>query len=216
MNVLSINQTKKYLGKNIKYLQNFVKNHKEFYLFNGNSYITKTEYLKIEAKKLYQDVKIYHKKFPLRNGIPISKLNERVEKNILIETLVKNNFISIKDGFIQKQSFTPQPSANDLQLINRYILYLESNNFMPPSDNKLSSEIMTYLINNNLIIKCSNNVFYTQKVYEKLKKEVLIIESKFKKINIDLIRDNLGLSRKYCLAILDKLEEEKIVSRTKN
>tara|TARA_B100001996_G_C18568625_1_gene557499 strand:- start:742 stop:1005 length:264 start_codon:yes stop_codon:yes gene_type:complete len=87
---------------------------------------------------------------------------------------------------------------------------------MPPTDNKLSSEIMTYLINNNLIIKCSNNVFYTQKVYEKLKKEVLIIESKFKKINIDLIRDNLGLSRKYCLAILDKLEEEKIVSRTKN
>ena len=216
MNVLSINQTKKYLGKNIKYLQNFVKKHKEFYLFNGNSYITKTEYLKIEAKKLYEDVKIYHKKFPLRNGIPISKLNERVEKNILIETLVKNNFISIKDGFIQKQSFTPQPSANDLQLINKYILYLESNNFMPPTDNKLSSEIMTYLINNNLIIKCSNNVFYTQKVYEKLKKEVLIIESKFKKINIDLIRDNLGLSRKYCLAILDKLEEEKIVSRTKN
>ncbi len=216
MNVLSINQTKKYLGKNIKYLQNFVKKHKDFYLFNGNSYITKTEYLKIEAKKLYEDVKIYHKKFPLRNGIPISKLNERVEKNILIETLVKNNFISIKDGFIQKQSFTPQPSANDLQLINRYILYLESNNFMPPTDNKLSSEIMTYLINNNLIIKCSNNVFYTQKVYEKLKKEVLIIESKFKKINIDLIRDNLGLSRKYCLAILDKLEEEKIVSRTKN
>ena len=37
MNVLSINQTKKYLGKNIKYLQNFVKKHKEFYLFNGNS-----------------------------------------------------------------------------------------------------------------------------------------------------------------------------------
>tara|TARA_B100001142_G_C14176303_1_gene594328 strand:- start:778 stop:945 length:168 start_codon:yes stop_codon:yes gene_type:complete len=54
------------------------------------------------------------------------------------------------------------------------------------------------------------------KQFEKLKKEVIRLNTKFKKINIDLLRDNLGLSRKYCLAILDKLEEEKLFKRSRN
>ena len=37
-----------------------------------------------------------------------------------------------------------------------------------------------------------------------------------KKININLIRKNLGMSRKYCLAILDRLEEEKLINRTRD
>ena len=215
-NILPTNEAIKYLGKNIKYLKNFLRKEKSFYIFEDNSYITKSIYLKKEAKKLYEDVKNYHKSFPLREGIPISKLNERVEKNILIETLVKNNFITTKNGFIQKKSFKALPTTKQLDLINDYILYLESNKFMPPTDNELSSEIMNYLINKDIIIKCSNNVFYTQELFEKLKQEVLVIYYKFKEINIDLIRDNLGLSRKYCLAILDKLEEEKIVTRNRN
>ena len=214
--ILPTNEAIKYLGKNIKYLKNFLRKEKSFYIFDDNSYITKSIYLKKEAKKLYEDVKDYHKSFPLREGIPISTLNERVEKNILIETLVKNKFITIKNGFIQKKSFKALPTTKQLDLINDYILYLESNKFMPPTDNELSSEIMNYLINKDIIIKCSNNVFYTQELFEKLKQEVLVIYYKFKEINIDLIRDNLGLSRKYCLAILDKLEEEKIVTRNRN
>lgn len=214
--ILTTNEAIKYLGKNIKYLKNFLRKEKIFYLFDDNSYITKRVYLKTEAKKLYEDVKSYHKSFPLRQGIPTSKLNERVEKNILIEILVKNNFITVKDGFIQKKAFKALPTTKELNLINEYILYLESNKFMPPTDNKLSSEILNYLINKEIIIKCSNNVFYTQKLFEKLRQEVLDIYYRFKEINIDLIRDNLGLSRKYCLAILDKLEEEKIVTRNRN
>jgi Elongation factor SelB, winged helix. len=35
-------------------------------------------------------------------------------------------------------------------------------------------------------------------------------------ININIIRDELRLSRKYCLSILDKMEEEKLITRNLN
>ena len=214
--VLSISKLKKYLGKNEKYLVNFLKNQNELYLFNESSYVAKKEYIKLESKKLYNDVKNYHKLFPLRQGLPLSKLNEKTVKNILIEILVKNKLITVNGGYIQKISFKPQINTKDSELINKYILYLESNNYMPPTDKTLSSELMNYLMDNNFIIKCTGNVFYSMKQFEKLKKEVIRLNTKFKKINIDLLRDNLGLSRKYCLAILDKLEEEKLFKRSRN
>ena len=88
--------------------------------------------------------------------------------------------------------------------------------YMPPTDNHLEIDLMNYLVEQQLIVKCSKNVYYFIDSYKKLKNQILEINKINKKINIDLVRKNLGMSRKYCLAILDRLEEEKIINRTKD
>ena len=44
----------------------------------------------------------------------------------------------------------------------------------------------------------------------------LTIKKQHGEININIIRDELRLSRKYCLSILDKMEEEKLITRNFN
>ena len=44
----------------------------------------------------------------------------------------------------------------------------------------------------------------------------LTIKKQHGEININIIRDELRLSRKYCLSILDKMEEEKFITRNFN
>ena len=44
----------------------------------------------------------------------------------------------------------------------------------------------------------------------------LTIKKQHGEININIIRDELRLSRKYCLSILDKMEEEKLITRNLN
>ena len=44
----------------------------------------------------------------------------------------------------------------------------------------------------------------------------LTIKKQHVEININIIRDELILSRKYCLSILDKMEEEKLITRNFN
>ena len=44
----------------------------------------------------------------------------------------------------------------------------------------------------------------------------LTIKKQHGEININIIRDELILSRKYCLSILDKMEEEKFITRNFN
>ena len=212
---LSLGKLQKYLGKNISGINKFLKNKKEFYLFENDSYIIRTDDLKLDSKILYKNVLMYHKNFPLRKGIPLSNINDKIEKNILIKTLQNNKLIKINEGFIQNYSFKSKPNKDQLVIIKEYFKRLDSNGFMPPTDKSLDIEIMNYLISENLIIKCSNNVFYLKKSYEQLKEKVLSLNNKFNQINIEILRDNLGLSRKYCLAILDKLEDNKIIRRNR-
>ena len=42
--------------------------------------------------------------------------------------------------------------------------------YMPPTDNHLEIELMNYLVEQQLIVKCSKNVYYFIDSYKKLKK----------------------------------------------
>jgi len=212
---LSLINLQKYLGKNLSWINNILKNEKKFFLFENNSYIIKSKDLKLEAKKFYKEILKYHEKYPLRKGIMLSVLNKKIEKKILIETLIQNKLIKINNGFVQKYSFESNPNDKELIVIKQYLNNLESNGFMPPTNKHLNREIMNYLINENVIVKCSDKVIYTTESYNKLKEKVLNLNDKFQEINIEIIRDNLGLSRQYCLAILDNLEANKIIKRKK-
>jgi DNA-binding Lrp family transcriptional regulator len=74
---------------------------------------------------------------------------------------------------------------------------------------------MSYLVNNKTIIECTGNIYYSYETFQKIKKIVLKLEKENKKINIDILRENLKISRKYCLAILDKMEDEMLIKRSR-
>lgn len=213
---ISINSLVKYLGKKKEEILRLLDNNNEFISFEKESYVISSKYLIEEAKLFLKEVENYHKNNPLRKGLPLSIINEKKEKKLIINTLVRKKLIKIKDGFVQKTKFIPKLDSNQKSKINNYLNLINVKDYMPPTDNHLEIELMNYLVEQQLIVKCSKNVYYFIDSYKKLKNEILEINKINKKINIDLVRKNLGMSRKYCLAILDRLEEEKVINRTKD
>ncbi len=213
---ISINSLVKYLGKKKEEILRLLDNNNEFISFEKESYVISSKYLIEEAKLFLKEVENYHKNNPLRKGLPLSSINEKKEKKLIINTLVRKKLIKIKDGFVQKTKFIPKLDSNQKSKINNYLNLINVKDYMPPTDNHLEIDLMNYLVEQQLIVKCSKNVYYFIDSYKKLKNEILEINKINKKINIDLVRKNLGMSRKYCLAILDRLEEEKVINRTKD
>ena len=213
---ISINSLVKYLGKKKEEILRLLDNNNEFISFEKESYVISSKYLIEEAKLFLKEVENYHKKNPLRIGLPLSSINEKKEKKLIINTLVRKKLIKIKDGFVQKTKFIPKLDSNQKSKINNYLNLINVKDYMPPTDNHLEIDLMNYLVEQQLIVKCSKNVYYFIDSYKKLKNEILEINKINKKVNIDLVRKNLGMSRKYCLAILDRLEEEKVINRTKD
>tara|TARA_B100000029_G_scaffold113649_3_gene106026 strand:+ start:15370 stop:17118 length:1749 start_codon:yes stop_codon:yes gene_type:complete len=213
---ISINTLVKYLGKKKEEILRLLDNNNEFISFEKESYVISSKYLIEEAKLFLKEVENYHKNNPLRKGLPLSNINEKKEKKLIINTLVRKKLIKIKDGFVQKTKFIPKLDSNQKSKINNYLNLINVKDYMPPTDNHLEIDLMNYLVEQQLIVKCSKNVYYFIDSYKKLKNEILEINKINKKINIDLVRKNLGMSRKYCLAILDRLEEEKVINRTKD
>ena len=213
---ISINSLVKYLGKKKEEILRLLDNNNEFISFEKESYVISSKYLIEEAKLFLKEVENYHKNNPLRKGLPLSIINEKKEKKLIINTLVRKKLIKIKDGFVQKTKFIPKLDSNQKSKINNYLNLINVKDYMPPTDNHLEIDLMNYLVEQELIVKCSKNVYYFIDSYKKLKNEILEINKINKKVNIDLVRKNLGMSRKYCLAILDRLEEEKVINRTKD
>ena len=213
---ISINSLVKYLGKKKEEILRLLGNNNEFISFEKESYVISSKYLIEEAKLFLKEVENYHKNNPLRKGLPLSNINEKKEKKLIINTLMRKKLIKIKDGFVQKTKFIPKLDSNQKSKINNYLNLINVKDYMPPTDNHLEIDLMNYLVEQQLIVKCSKNVYYFIDSYKKLKNEILEINKINKKINIDLVRKNLGMSRKYCLAILDRLEEEKVIIRTKD
>ena len=213
---ISIKSLVKYFGKKKEEILRLLDNNNEYISFEKQSYVISSKYLIEEAKLFLKEVENYHKNNPLRKGLPLSSINEKKEKKLIINTLLRKKLINIKDGFVQKTKFIPKLDNNQKSKINNYLNLINVKDYMPPTDNHLEIELMNYLVEQQLIVKCSKNVYYFIDSYKKLKNQILEINKINKKINIDLVRKNLGMSRKYCLAILDRLEEEKIINRTKD
>ena len=93
---------------------------------------------------------------------------------------------------------------------------INQNPYNPPTNMHPDENIIKYLLSKNAVVQSSNNVIYSKKSYDELTNKILSIKKQFGEININIIRDELRLSRKYCLSILDKMEEEKLITRNLN
>ena len=186
-----------------------------FQLKNKNQYLAKKQFIIDLAKNMFLKINEYHRQYPLRHGMSASIINESIENRISILQLINQKKIILNEGALSNPNFKIGIQVNEKKEIDSYIKSLEENPFNPPTDKQPNKELLNYLIKIGAIIQSSNNIYYSFNSFNKIKAKVLELNKKHKKININILRENLKISRKYCLAILDKMEEENLITRTK-
>ena len=213
---ISIEKLMIYTGElSLELVNNYKKS--DFIIYDKkNSLLIDKEYLKLQSNTFYKKLILFHKENSLSQGISVSFINENIENQSIINLLEKNNYIEVKQGYIRKFGFEPKPNKIQLNIINNFLKSINQNPYNPPTDMHPDENIIKYLLSKNVVIQSSNNVIYSKKSYDELTNKILTLKKQHGEININIIRDELRLSRKYCLSILDKMEEEKLITRNFN
>ena len=213
---ISIEKLMIYTGELSLELENNYKKSDFIIYDKKNSLLIDKEYLKLQSNAFYKKLILFHKENSLSQGISVSFINENIENQSIINLLEKNNYIEVKQGYIRKFGFEPKPNKIQLNIINNFLKSINQNPYNPPTDMHPDENIIKYLLSKNVVVQSSNNVIYSKKSYDELTNKILTIKKQYGEININIIRDELRLSRKYCLSILDKMEEEKLITRNLN
>ncbi len=185
-------------------------------------------YWEEQKTKLINRLDQEYKFHPLQTGFPINKFQSYFYYlkpkifNYLVDTLISTDKIDLEKGIIFLLSHKPEISSQQNLLISKILKILKDDPINPPSEKTLISqiaggkEIIDFLIQEGEIIKLNDGILLESKNYDIMKNKLIDFLKINDSISISQVRELLGISRKYIIPLLNKMDEEKITQRKEN
>ena len=95
----------------------------------------------------------------------------------------------------------------------QYLDLLNSNEFSPPSDISVDRELLAYMESLKLVVIASDKIVFSMDAYHKMVEMIRAFASQHSRISPAEMRDLLGTSRRYVMALVDYLDRENITRR---
>jgi len=193
-----------------------------------NSWLIDKNYWQEQKTKFMNRLNQEYELYPLQTGFPLNKFKSyfyylRPEIfNKLIGFLINANKIGLEKGIIFLLSRKPKISSQQKVLISKILKILKDNPTNPPNEKTLISqiaggkEIIDFLIQEGEIVKLSDGILLESNNYDIMKNKLIDFLKINGSISIAQVRELLGISRKYIIPLLNKMDEEKITQRKEN
>jgi len=94
-----------------------------------------------------------------------------------------------------------------------YLKALYKNSYCPSSDIQIDPELLNYLIERRRVMKLADNVVFVASAYDEMVERVVSHIRSQGKITVAQVRDLFQTSRKYALALMEHLDEQKVTRR---
>lgn len=202
----------------------------EFIPYSSKEY-TLQEIIKDVEEELFDRLNDYHNHFPLRNGINKAELLQGLIKwypKSLVEYVIEQGsatkLFQRKGQFVSLTTFTPHvPSnwkkridnlLNDLKRDGLQVKYLHDYIKEAGIPEALVEDVKRYWIDREMIIPLDEFYYYHGEVFtEAVKRLQTETENEF---DVGKAKEVLGLSRKYMIPFLERLDENGITRRVEN
>jgi selenocysteine-specific elongation factor len=193
-----------------------------------NSWLIDKNYWQEQKTKFMNKLNQEYELYPLQTGFPLNKFQSyfyylKAEIfNYLIDSLINTDKIGLEKGIIFLLSRKPEISSQQKVLISKILKILKDNPANPPNEKTLISqiaggkEIIDFLIQERGIVKLSDGILLESKNYDIMKNKLIDFLKINGSISIAQVRELLGISRKYIIPLLNKMDEEKITQRREN
>ena len=169
----------------------------------------------------------YHRQFPLRSGMPREEVKSRMARNIptlsprlfneILERAGSEGWLVESAGTVRlathQATFTPkQQQAVDYLL---YTFHQEpyTTPSVPQCEEQVGSEVLSALVEQGQLIKLGEDVIFLTETYEEMRARVLAYLEEHGSVTVAQVRDLFGTSRKYTLALLGYMDEQRITRR---
>ena len=197
-------------------------------IINTNSWLIDKNYWQEQKTKFMNKLDQEYELYPLQTSFLLNKFQSYFYYlkpeifNYLVNSLMNTSKISLEKGIIFLLSRKPKISSQQKILISEILKILKGSPTNPPNQKTLisqiagSKEIIDFLIQEGEIIKLSDGILLESKNYDMMKNKLIDFLRINGSISIAQVRGLLGISRKYIIPLLNKMDEEKITQRKEN
>ncbi|MDD5095309.1 MAG: SelB C-terminal domain-containing protein, partial [Dehalococcoidia bacterium] len=170
------------------------------------------------ASEAQKAVQAYHDQFPLRSGMPKEELRSRLKissQNFgsALCQLASDQLLVEEGTSVRLSSHQVKVTARQQTEIDIFLKSLSEDQFSPSIESLPAADILAMLIDQRRIIKVSDSVFFSASAYDEMVKRVTEHMKSTGKITVAEVRDMFKTSRKYALALMEHLDEQKITRR---
>ena len=111
--------------------------------------------------------------------------------------------------------FEPTFSPQQKQQVARLMELHASSPYSPasPSEIGMEPEVVAALVESGELVKLDEGLLYSRRAYEEMRERILRTIDEQGEINVAIMRDLFGTTRKYAIPFLEHLDEQKVTRR---
>ncbi len=160
----------------------------------------------------------YHRRLPLRPGMPREELKSRLgvpprPLADVLQRLAQDGVIVEGKGWVRHAQYVVKLAPALQAKVDSFLAALHSNPYSPPSDQALEPDLMNLLIDEGKVVKVAEGVVFETQAYRQMVERIIDHTRSHGKITVAEVRDLFSSSRKYALALLEHLDQEKVTQR---
>ncbi len=161
----------------------------------------------------------YHRQSPLRPGMPKEELKSKLAIPVnsfgaAIQQMVKDGALAEEGRSLRLPSHHVELNKMQKAQADDYLRALSQNPYSPPGDLAINQELLDLLIEQRRVVKVADNVVFITQTYDEMVHRVIGHIKAHGKITVAEVRDMFQTSRKYALALMEHLDEQKTTRRT--
>ncbi len=166
----------------------------------------------------HKSIETYHVQFPLRLGMPKEELRSRLKIasqrfNDVLEKLASEGILVEEGALVKLPSHEIMLSQKQQSQVDALLASLKQNPYSPTGVELPEPELLNALAEKQLVVKMSDNVIFDASAYNEMVARVIDHLKANGKITIAEVRDMFTTSRKYALALMEHLDEQKVTRR---
>lgn len=187
------------------------------------------DYMDKMAMDIAMILENWHKKYPLRSGMPKEEVRSRLLKQAksrlfdsFLKRLEEEGILKVMEKDLALASYSVNLPETTLLTLKRIEDIFREARFNTPTLEEafesagiksVDTEIVNYLISTGTLIALGDSIFYHKEAYDSLK--ALIVEhlKKTGSITVGDLRDLAGTSRKYTIPLLEHMDALRITQR---
>ncbi len=169
----------------------------------------------------------HHRQFPLRSGMPREEVKSRLARHLpkltprlfndVVTRATQEGWLTEAGGVIRLASHQAAFTPRQQQAVD-YLLYtFRQEPYLTPSvaqcEEQVGSDLFNALLEQGVLIRLNEDVVFMTETYEETRDRLVVYLKEHGSITVAQVRDLLGTSRKYALALLGYLDEKRITRR---
>ncbi|EYE88486.1 translation elongation factor [Fervidicella metallireducens AeB] len=188
------------------------------------------DYFNSISKKAYETLDKFHKQNPLSLGMPkedfkIKVFDKNIKQKILDEIICKlnENILNVKGNYIFLKDFYISLNEKQTEIKNKILCELDKFRFQPPKvgdylmnlkiEGKEANQILNYLVDIGEVIEISDDIYIKTSYLNEAETRVIDYIQKNGNISVAQFRDDLSISRKYAVMLLEFFDTKRITKR---